>query len=68
MLEQKIILFVSFGYMGLLFAIAFFGDKRAEAGKSIISNPYIYALEVWARPAGPAPQDSSASISGPRSR
>lgn len=46
MLEQKIILFVSFGYMGLLFAIAFFGDKRAEAGKSIISNPYIYALSL----------------------
>lgn len=46
MLEQKIILFVSFGYMGLLFAIAFWGDKRAEAGKSIISNPYIYALSL----------------------
>ncbi|MCK5836740.1 MAG: histidine kinase, partial [Desulfobacula sp.] len=46
MLEQKIIIFVSFGYMGLLFAIAFWGDKRAEAGKSIISNPYIYALSL----------------------
>ncbi|CCK78285.1 sensor histidine kinase [Desulfobacula toluolica] len=46
MLEQKIIVFVSFGYMGLLFAIAFWGDKRAEAGKSIISNPYIYALSL----------------------
>ncbi|MCP3898253.1 MAG: histidine kinase [Desulfobacteraceae bacterium] len=46
MLEQKLIFFVSFGYMGLLFAIAFWGDKRAEAGKSIISNPYIYALSL----------------------
>ncbi|MBT3387966.1 MAG: histidine kinase, partial [Desulfobacula sp.] len=46
MLEQKIIIFVSFGYMGLLFAIAFWGDKRAETGKSIISNPYIYALSL----------------------
>lgn len=46
MLEQKIIFFVSFGYMGLLFAIAFWGDKRAEAGRSIISNPYIYALSL----------------------
>jgi len=46
MLEQKIIFFVSFGYMGLLFAIAFWGDKRAETGKSIISNPYIYALSL----------------------
>jgi len=47
MLETKTILTVSFGYMGLLFAIAYVGDKRAEAGRSIISNPYIYALS-WA--------------------
>lgn len=46
MLKQQIILVVAFGYMGLLFAIAFWGDKRAEAGKSIISNPYIYALSL----------------------
>ncbi len=46
MLEQNFIVFVAFGYMGLLFAIAFWGDKRAEDGKSIISNPYIYALSL----------------------
>ena len=46
MLEQNFIIFVSFGYMMLLFAIAFWGDKRAEAGRSIISNPYIYALSL----------------------
>ncbi len=46
MLEQKTIIFVAFGYMGLLFAIAFWGDKQAEKGKSIISNPYIYALSL----------------------
>ena len=46
MLEPKIIMMVSFGYMGILFAIAFWGDKRAEKGKSIISNPYIYALSL----------------------
>ncbi len=46
MIEQKIILLIAFGYIGLLFAIAFYGDKRAELGKSIISNPYIYALSL----------------------
>ena len=46
MLEPQIIIPISFGYMGLLFAIAFYGDKRAEAGRSIISNPYIYALSL----------------------
>ncbi|MEJ2639466.1 MAG: sodium:solute symporter [Desulfosarcinaceae bacterium] len=47
MLETKTILIISFMYMGLLFAIAYFGDKRAEQRRSIISNPYIYALS-WA--------------------
>lgn len=46
MLETKIIIIVAFGYMGILFAIAFWGDKQAEKGKSIISNPYIYALSL----------------------
>ncbi len=46
MLNTETILLVSFGYMGLLFAIAYYGDKRADAGRSIISNPYIYALSL----------------------
>lgn len=46
MLETGVILFISFAYIGLLFAIAHYGDKRADAGRSIISNPYIYALSL----------------------
>jgi Na+/proline symporter/nitrogen-specific signal transduction histidine kinase len=46
MLAAETILFFSFAYIGLLFAIAYYGDKRADAGKSIISNPYIYALSL----------------------
>ncbi|MGD9174186.1 MAG: histidine kinase, partial [Desulfobacterales bacterium] len=46
MLETGVILFVSFAYMGLLFAIAHYGDKRADTGHSIISNSYIYALSL----------------------
>ncbi len=46
MLETGTILFISFGYMGLLFAIAYYGDRSADAGRSIISNPYIYALSM----------------------
>jgi Na+/proline symporter/nitrogen-specific signal transduction histidine kinase len=46
LLQTGIILFVSFGYVGLLFVIAYYGDKRADAGRSIISNPYIYALSL----------------------
>ncbi len=46
MLETASILFFSFGYMGLLFAIAYVGDRHAEIGRSIVSNPYIYALSL----------------------
>ena len=46
MLQQWVILLVAFSYLGILFAIAYFGDKRADAGRSIISNPYIYTLSI----------------------
>jgi Na+/proline symporter/signal transduction histidine kinase len=41
-----VIVLASFLYVGLLFAIAYYGDKRADAGRSIIANPYIYALSL----------------------
>lgn len=37
---------VSFAYLGLLFAIAYYGDKRAEQGRSLTNNPYIYTLSI----------------------
>jgi len=46
MLSAPTIVIVSFAYVGLLFAIAYYGDKRADAGRSIIANPYIYALSL----------------------
>jgi Na+/proline symporter/nitrogen-specific signal transduction histidine kinase len=46
MLTGYVIVFASFVYVGLLFAIAYYGDKRADAGRSIIANPYIYALSL----------------------
>jgi Na+/proline symporter/signal transduction histidine kinase len=46
MLTAPIVVIASFAYVGLLFAIAYYGDKRADAGRSIIANPYIYALSL----------------------
>jgi len=46
MLTAPVILIASFTYLGLLFAIAYYGDKRADAGRSIIANPYIFALSL----------------------
>src|SRR5262245_24606869 len=46
MLTAPLIVITSFAYVGLLFAIAYYGDKRADAGRSIIANPSIYALSL----------------------
>src|SRR6476619_8271732 len=46
MLTGSVIVLASFAYVALLFAIAYYGDKRADAGRSIIANPYIYALSL----------------------
>src|SRR5919199_1949328 len=46
MLTAAVIVLASFAYVGLLFAVAYYGDKRADAGRSIIANPYIYALSL----------------------
>jgi Na+/proline symporter/nitrogen-specific signal transduction histidine kinase len=46
MLEGPVILLVASAYLGVLFAIAHFGDRRADQGRSIINNPYIYTLSI----------------------
>jgi Na+/proline symporter/nitrogen-specific signal transduction histidine kinase len=45
-LDGWILLVVPAAYLGLLFAVAYYGDKRADAGRSIIANPYIYTLSI----------------------
>jgi Na+/proline symporter/signal transduction histidine kinase len=37
---------LSVAYLGILFAIAFYADRRADAGRSVIANPYVYALSL----------------------
>lgn len=46
MLDDSIIFAAAFIYLGILFGIAYFGDKRAAENRSIISNPYIYTLSI----------------------
>ena len=46
MLNAPTIVTIAFLYLCLLFAIAYYGDKRADRGQSIIGNPYIYALSI----------------------
>ncbi|MBM3477929.1 MAG: histidine kinase [Alphaproteobacteria bacterium] len=37
---------VALGYLCLLFAVARWGDRRADAGRSVIASPAIYALAM----------------------
>jgi hypothetical protein len=46
MLHSWVVIPVALAYLGLLFAIAYYGDRRADAGRSIIANPYIYSLSL----------------------
>ena len=45
-LDGTIIALVALGYLGVLFGIAYIGDKRADAGRSLIANPWVYALSL----------------------
>ncbi len=46
MLSEQAILAAAFAYVALLFAIAYLGNRRAEAGRSLVGNPYVYALSI----------------------
>ncbi|HXZ54199.1 MAG TPA: sensor histidine kinase [Burkholderiales bacterium] len=46
MLHGTTIILISFAYLGLLFAIAYYADLRADAGRPVIASPYIYSLSL----------------------
>jgi Na+/proline symporter/signal transduction histidine kinase len=46
MLQGWVVVLASFAYLGVLFAIAYVADRRADAGRSVIANPTVYALSL----------------------
>ena len=46
MIAAWVILAVGLSYVGILFGVAFFGDRRAEQGRSLIASPYVYAFSM----------------------
>ncbi len=46
MLHGTTIFLVSLAYLGLLFAIAYYADQRADAGRPVIASPYVYSLSL----------------------
>ena len=46
MLQGWVVVVVSFAYLGVLFAIAYWADRRADGGRSVIASPTVYALSL----------------------
>jgi len=46
MLQGWVVVLTSFAYIGLLFAIAYYADRRVDAGRSLIDSPYVYSLSL----------------------
>jgi Na+/proline symporter/nitrogen-specific signal transduction histidine kinase len=46
MLTGGTIVLASFAYIGLLFAVAYYADRRADLGRSLIANPWFYSLSL----------------------
>jgi len=45
-MSQAAIIIASFAYLGVLFAIAYYADRRADAGRSLIGHSTVYALSL----------------------
>ncbi len=46
MLTTPVIVVVALVYLGILFVIAWYGDRRAEAGRSLIRSPIVYTFSL----------------------
>ncbi|MGE0348611.1 ATP-binding protein [Hydrogenophaga sp.] len=46
MLSAPLVIGVSFAYLLLLFAVAYWADLRALQGRSVIASPWVYALSL----------------------
>ena len=45
-MSKLLVIGFSFGYLALLFGVAYAAERRSEARKSLVSNPYVYALSM----------------------
>ena len=46
MISPSLVITTAFAYLVVLFAIAWYGDRRAAAGRSIIASSWVYALSI----------------------
>lgn len=45
-MNKLLVIAFSFGYLALLFGVAYAAERRSAARKSLVANPYIYALSM----------------------
>ena len=45
-MNKFLVLFFSFGYLALLFGVAYAAERRSATRKSLVANPYMYALSM----------------------
>eukprot|EP01034_Spumella_vulgaris_P017405 gene17405-22198_t len=46
MLSPALVIAASLGYLLILFAVAYWADWRGRQGRSVIANPWVYALSM----------------------
>ncbi|AMJ65529.1 ATP-binding protein [Hymenobacter sp. PAMC 26628] len=45
-MSKLLVIGFSFGYLALLFGVAYAAERRSAARKSLVANPYVYALSM----------------------
>ncbi|TGD80543.1 sensor histidine kinase [Hymenobacter wooponensis] len=45
-MNTLLVICFSFGYLALLFGVAYAAERRSAARRSLVSNPYVYALSM----------------------
>ena len=46
MISSTAAIVAALAYLGILFAIAWYGDRRAKMGRSLIRSPFVYTLSL----------------------
>ncbi len=46
MVNSTVVIVVALAYLGVLFAIAWYGDRRANVGRSLIRSPVVYTFSL----------------------
>jgi signal transduction histidine kinase len=46
LMPRLLVIAFSFGYLALLFGVAYAAERRSAARKSLVANPYVYALSM----------------------